>query len=429
MKRFDFPHKLPLLKLLSAVSLLTLAFFASACEIVPTALPGTPATSTVSAPATQAVTATAAPVTEATATTAAPATEAAPTNTVQPAPSDTPTPTTAPETPSAYKGFVVFLPEQKEFQGYDLEGTLMFRYGAPGLDYSAPNNTEVVGENVYYISNIDHALYRTNDEGVQIMNLFSYQSLYGFSISPDETQIAWSNGFFNETPAKSELWLANMDGSNAHQIATYNTDQSPAFLFVPLEWTADGKLLFDRTPVGFGGYILFGGHNALYSYDPSNSQFVTLVPAEEMHGLCLDEYRLDLNVVAFNCGPNGSQIVLRNLNSSAETTLPVLAEQGAAGSVRFSPDGKWIAYAIAKGNPDNESGKIVVGPADLSAAPEAIASVDNGYDYLNTWLDNDSLLFTKNDQSGLNNSSIAKIHRDGSGETLLAQGTFIGMIR
>lgn len=343
-------------------------------------------------------------------------------------PTDTQVPTEtqpAPVEESAYTGFVIFQQDEKEFQIYNLNGDLVARIPAPGFQAFSRDQVDVIGNNVYYFSREDEQIYLANSSGLQALTNQPAKSPFGFKISPDEKQIAWSVVNWDSTPIVSELWVGNLDGSSANKVATYNNDQSPAFLFIPIEWTADGKLLFNRSPTGFGGYILYGGYNSLYSYDPASQELITYVPAEELHGLCLDHFRLDLDKAVFNCYDQGSQIVVRNLNDSSETQLPILPDYPITGSARFSPSGSWLAYAAAKGNPDAEAGKLLVQPADLSAKPAQIASVEGGFFVVQTWLTENSLLVTRNE--GMSTSTLFKVQRDGNGAQDLTQGWFVMM--
>jgi len=371
-----------------------------------------------------------------TAPTATPVVVQAPDDQPQPAQTSEPTQTAAPvetatetqpepDPSSSYTGFVVYLTDEKEFQIIGLDGSIQTRIPAPGFDAYSHNQVDVVGGNVYYYSSIDKQIYRANASSLVALVDQPAVEPFGFKISADEKQIAWSVAKFNDNPVGSELWVGNLDGSNARKVAEANVDQLPAFLFIPLEWTADGKVLYNLSQTGFGGYILYGGSNSLYSYDPASQQAVSYVPANELHGLCLDSYRLDLNKVAFNCGPSGSEVVIRDLATMDEKHIPPYSGYLLAGSIRFSPNGEQLAYATAKGDPEAEEGKLMLLNTDLNGEPIAITSINNGYFYVESWIDADTLLVTRNDRMAA--TTIFKINRDGSDEQPLATGWFVAM--
>ena len=365
-----------------------------------------------------------------------PSTQAAPTPIVQVIPADTEAPeTTIPtEEPSAAgpARFMLFNRPEKLAIAYDADGNEVYRIPTPGLEYPAPYSTSIVDGAVYYVSPMDHAIIRANQNEAVRVDIPTDENLYAIAVSPDDTMIAWSNFYGDFESARSTLWIANTDGSNAREVITYSASQaggkpSAAFNLMPVSWTTDGKLLFDRTITGLGGYILFFGYHSLYSYDPATAQFETIVPAEEDHGISLDTYRLDLDRVVFNTRGLDSPITIRNLQDQSEVTLPKVGEQGLGGSIRYSPSGAYIAYAVARSNPEDEAGNVVVVPADLSTEPASILHVDgNRAPYIHGWLDEDTILFATNHMDA---GQVWSIRRDGSELTLLAEGQLMAMIR
>ena len=343
-----------------------------------------------------------------------------------PSPVATDIPSATPSAPEtfAYQGFAVFNPAEHEFQTYDFSGSLLKRLPAPGLEHPSNQTTRVVGQDIFYYSFNDKKIFRTNEQGVTALEGISAGNLQTFILSPDLSQIVWSTLLTLPGGTGSEMWIANLDGSDAQKIASYSTELSRAFLLEPLTWTEDGQILFDRSLSGFGGYILYGGHNSLYGYTPSNGQFTTYVPAEEMNGLCLDSYRIDLERVVFNCGKNGSQITIRDLKDTSEMVIPELPGYPITGSAHFSPSGQWLAYAAAEGNPDHERGKVLVVPANQVASPSTAASIDNGYYSIHGWLNETTLLVSLNSTSA---NTVMKVTSQGQVEALV-QGQFVGML-
>ncbi len=329
--------------------------------------------------------------------------------------------------PTAKGGYLIFNGDASEFQAYLPDGSLAYTIPAVGLKYPNPFTTSAVDGAVYYLPANSEKFVRATPQGVKVLDIpANYMSR--IRVSADEAYIAWS---MFDPNGSSALWVAQLDENQnifeAREIARYSAEQSEAFNLSPIEWTADGHLLFERGLTGIGGYILYGGHNSLYSYDPTNNALVTLVPAEEQYGLCLESYRPDLEKVLFNCSKEGPEIVIRDLATYTDLRLPSLPEQGAAGSAQFSPSGQRLAYAIARSNPEDESGEVVVVPADLSAPPAKIVSVaENTYPTVLGWLDEDTLLISR---SQWPNGTIWSVRYDGSQLEQRATGWFIDWIR
>lgn len=361
-------------------------------------------------------------------------TQSAPTPVVQTDPAATEDPSTGAPTEAVTAGparFMMFDRQQKVATAYDADGNVAYRIPTPALEYPAPYSTSIVDGAVYYVSPMDHAIIRASQGEAVRVNVPTDANLYGIAVSPDDKMIAWSSFYGDFETAHTTMWIANTDGSNVREVLTYTAAQaggkpSAAFNLMPVDWTSDGKLLFDRTITGLGGYILFFGYHSLYSFDPATSQFETIVPAEEDHGISLDTYRLDLNRVAFNSRGLDMPITIRNLQDQSEQTLPKVGEQKLGGSIRYSPSGAWIAYAVARSNPEDEAGNVVVVPGDLSTEPVSILSVgENRAPYIHGWLDEDTILFATNT---MDTGQVWRIRRDGSALTLLAQGQFMGML-
>lgn len=396
--------------LLLVVSLLALIVFTGACIASPTPVPPAPtqpaaAVTTEQKPENTAV---AAAVVESTET-------AEPTQSIA---------------ETGQKGFVLFDKEKGEFHGYAFDGSLLFTYPAPGSDYPSGFTTSILNGAVYYLlprnraQNQEPQLLRASSSGVEKIMAVPSENLAALAVSPDETWIAWST--LGPENGVSEMWITNLKTSEQRKIATYSYQQDEAFFLRPFDWTADGKLLFERSLTGIGGYILFGGHNSLYTYDPSNGTIETLVPAEENHGLCLDSYHPKQEKVIFHCGSESNEIVIRDLKDQSQKNIPTLPEQGVTGSASYSPSGKWLAYAIAANNPDNESGQLIVVPSDLSATPQVITQVkDNMYLVVQGWLDDDTLVFNQNQWP---QSSTWTVKRDGSDQKHIASGIWIGWL-
>jgi Tol biopolymer transport system component len=322
---------------------------------------------------------------------------------------------------------MIYHTDTGEISAYSLSGTLLFSRKI-GSDFPSIFTTSVTRDSVYFMrprvaaTNQEPAVLRSGADGITEVKIPA-QYTAALSVSPDEQWIAWSTLNFE---IGSELWIAKGDGSDARKVASYGVDQSGVFFLRPFEWTPEGKLLFERALTGIGGYILYGGHNSLYSYDPNTGEILTIVPAEENHGLCLDTYRSDLGKVVFNCAKDDPSIRIRDLATQTEIKAPVLPGQTVAGSAKFSPSGKWLAYGIAAREPENERGQIVVVPADLSAAPQPLINIaENSYGVVHGWLDDDTIVFSRTQWP---NNTIWSIKRDGSAPTQIGSGIWAGWL-
>jgi hypothetical protein len=329
------------------------------------------------------------------------------------------------------KGYVLFDLKTGTFFGYAMDHSITFEVPAPGLLYPSPDIIDVVEGGVYYMQDEDKKVFRASPEGRQLIDI-PVENLHAFAVSPNEQWIAWASTNWGSKEVSSTLWISELDASHKlvepRQIAAYSSSQSEAFNLIPLEWTEDNLLLFDRFVSGLGGYILFGGHNSLYSYEPVHGQFTTIVPAEEMHGICLDSYRLDLERVVFMCGKNGSGITIRSLDDFSSASIPAAAEFPVVGSAVLSPSGRWLAYAAARRNPDDEAGLVLVAPASLDTSPVALAqATGNRYASILGWLDDETIFYSVNKWPEF---SLWSVKLDGSGGQQLHSGKFFsGWIR
>ncbi len=363
-----------------------------------------------------------------------------PTPTVTQAPTITSTPpstlqpSATPTTPPAVsiRGYAVFDRQQAAVRGYDLATKAeLFNYPVPGSEYFTPGQVQVVGETLFYFSMQDQAVYQVNKNISAKLNFLPKDSSLGFAVSADGKQIAWGTLIQGQKNPGSELWVAGIDGSHAIKIASIDPATNTKWLALrPFTWLDDGRLLFIYTPTGIGGYILFNSFAGISVYDPSaESEPVKTLLSPDAPGsgiLCVNGISPDLKIAVTTCGSQTQgQVVLRNLSSDKLTAVPMLPEQGQAGSPFYSPSGEWLAYAAARGKQDDEAGKAAVVPA-AGGDPQVIASFSGGYVQVAGWLDEDRLLLQtyQNDQV-----SLLQVRRDGSALAKLVDGIFINLIQ
>ncbi len=353
-----------------------------------------------------------------------------PTATSTPSPTQQPsaTPTTPPK--AGLHGFAVFDVQKGEVRGYDLATKAeLFTYKVTGVDYFTFGQMALAGDTLFYYSGKDHTITQVNNNGSTTLSFLPPDITLGFAVSADGKQIAWARDIQGGTNPGSELWVANIDGANAKKITSIDPATNTKWLVLrPYRWLDDGRLLFVYSPTGIGGYILFNGFAGISIYDPAAGNISALL-APDAPGtgiLCVNGISPDLKTAVMTCGTQiREQIVLRDLSNSKLTAIPVLPDQGQAGSAVYSPSGAWLAYAVARGQQDNESGKAAVVPA-AGGEPQAIATFDKGYVHVAGWIDEDTLLLESFQNNG---ASLWEVGRDGSAMAKLADGFYVGEIK
>ncbi len=141
---------------------------------------------------------------------------------------------------------------------------------------------------------------------------------------------------------------------------------------------------------GIGGYILFFGWSSLYRYSPADGGSTPLSQPPRM-GTCPCWYGLspDGAYAVTGCGQDG--MMERELATGTDTAFPVMPDQGQQGAAAYSPSGERLAYAIARGNPDDEAGQVLV-RLRRGEAPTSIASQSPGYFERILWADEDRMV-------------------------------------
>jgi hypothetical protein len=170
----------------------------------------------------------------------------------------------------------------------------------------------------------------------------------------------------------------------------------------------------------------------MYMYDPAlagTAEAVsTVYPAQDQPHMCLDSlFPGSLTRAVFSCsaGENKSFTFHSLPDGKLLATVPLVDDQGIPGNSVFSPDGKTLAYSVARNDPNQEHGQIVVVPVDLSSPPRSIASVEPGYIYLEDWSSSSQLIFEKHAGA---EPSVWVIHPDGSAAAKIADGFYVGLI-
>lgn len=345
------------------------------------------------------------------------------------------TPTLAPiVTPQAIvRGFAIFDKPKSEVRGYDLASkAMLFSYKVAGVDYMGFGLSQMVGDTLFYFSQSEKTVIAVTKGTTTRLNFLPKDPSIVFSISTDGKKIAWVIDLFDKQNPSSELWTAAIDGSGAQKISSIAAAANSKWLALrPYKWLADGRLLYIESPTGIGGYILFYGFASISLYDPANAAKPTIPLLEASSPgagfLCLHGISPELKNVITSCGTKTQgQLALEEISSAKMMPIQVLPEQRQAGSTLYSPSGSWLAYAAARGQMDNETGKVAILPASGLGAPNVITSFANGYVQVADWVDEDHLLL-ESYQSDI--PTIWLINRDGSGLTKLEDGFYVGLLK
>jgi Tol biopolymer transport system component len=246
----------------------------------------------------------------------------------------------------------------------------------------------------------------------------------GLAVWPgDQAQLprlAWDRLTINaeNNTAASQLWIASADGTDARSILE---ETGAGRALVAGRWSRDGqRLFFSKEPLGLGGYILFGGASNLWAYNLADGSAAALLPDPGV--ACIDDLSPDETLIAHHCANTTLSIV--QIASGTTTTInpPEGVEANFTGSARFSQNGPQVAFAIARGNPDNEQGWVAVsdgleGPSRLVAASPA-----GQYFQVAAWLDADTLVL----QSWGATPGVWLVNSDGSDLRQIAEGIYHG---
>ena len=317
------------------------------------------------------------------------------------------------------------------FSVYSLDGALQETRPASGLSYARPNTAQVAGESIYYVdssgSSLGGVVRRVTSEGVEALDFTAGEEMASltFAVSDDERRIAWTHSTFGAEGVVSQLWTANLDGSDVRLVVESDPSDEIAeyYSLEAVRWMPDGDLVYAWQVTGIGGYILFFGWSSLYRYDPDADTTTPLVPLEgEGAGPCWYALSPDGSRAAGGCGTEGMKE--RDLASGTESAFPVLADQAQQGGAAYSPSGTRFAFAIARGNPDDELGQVLV---RLSPDEEAIvlSTQTPGYFERILWAGEDRLVVGAVRNEG---GSVDLLSVEGTRSTL-GEGRLIGILQ
>lgn len=280
-----------------------------------------------------------------------------------------------------------------------LDGTSSGNLPATGLDWARHGRIQVVGESIYYVDSAGSSLGGvvrkvTEGEATELpFTLADPMAVLTFAVSPDETRIAWAYALWDESGNHSELWAANLDGSAAQLVAAASPSDELEDYYVlePVSWLPDGNLVYTWQISGIGGYILFFGYSSLYRFDTLSGATTPLAALEPSTGApCWSSLSPDGEFAAGACAPDHSMMEW-NLTTGTRTVFPAFPGQGQAGAGVYSPSGARLAYAIARGDPDDEVGQVIV-RLHPGETPVSIVSQVGGYFDSLLWPDDERLV-------------------------------------
>jgi Tol biopolymer transport system component len=214
--------------------------------------------------------------------------------------------------------------------------------------------------------------------------------------------------------------VANSDGSNLRSVLKLSSDH----VLLVVRFSTDGQRLFhSQEPLGLGGYILFDGVSNLFALDLASGATTQLVPSAAAGIICLDDFTPDVSLVALHCSKTTIDVLDTTTGNIGLITPPSeVTDWSLHGTARISPDQSRVAYALARGNPDNEQGWVAVSD-DITGTSRLVATSPAG-DFFSVkgWLNNTTLVL----QSRGAKPGVWVVKSNGSDLRRLTDGIFLG---
>ena len=274
--------------------------------------------------------------------------------------------------------------------------------------------------------NVQQSAYAVGPQGAKSLD-FVKPIGQGFAsyTGPDAPgRLAWDNWTGNSDTGllDSQIIVSGLDGSQAAPALKESGDH----VLHVIRWAADGQhLYFSREPLGLGGYILFAGFSNLSVLDVASGATTVIVPDGAAGVICLDDFTSDESQVAHHCVPQAISILSPAASSLTQVQPPPeVSEFGQHGDARFSPDGSRLAFALARGEPDNEQGWVAVSNGVTGAAHLVATSDPADYFSVWGWLDAQTLVL----QSHAATPGIWLVSADGANLHRVVDGTLLSVV-
>lgn len=292
--------------------------------------------------------------------------------------------------------------------------------------------------NAYVLDNNAAKAVVTDGKGFQDLVFVQSPTPYGLAVWPGDAgtqpRLAWATQNIGGDTS-STIKISNPDGTQFDTLLTQDAVSPPVQLMAQF-FSADGQwLYFSKEPMGIGGYILFGGGSSLYKINVTTKEIVDVIPTDlsEEPVACLDAVSADLHFVAEHCSQNFIRIrdLISGGNSIFNPPAAITTGHQLAGSARFSPDGKKLAYAVAKSVQDDEQGWVVVSDTAFDDSKVILTSPEGRYYTIAGWLDDQALLVESTnplDCSPYCTSELWTVMADGTGAQKVADGSFLAVI-
>lgn len=278
----------------------------------------------------------------------------------------------------------------------------------------------------------------TDGNGFHDLALIQAPTPYGLAVWPGDAnspaRLAWATQN-SGGDTSSTIKFSSLDGTVFDTLLTQDVTNPPSQLMAQF-FSPDGQwLYFSKEPIGIGGYILFGGASNLYKINVTTKEVTEVIPQGSSSDpqACLDAISPDFLYVAEHCSQNNIRI--RDLTTGGASIFIPPADKTTgsqlAGSARFSPDGKKLAYAVAKGVQDAEQGWVVVSDTSLDNSKVIMTSQIGSYYTIAGWLDDQTLLVQSTNPlecSPFCKSVLWTVRADGTEAQPAAAGSFLAAI-